>query len=278
MWSKPGTSWVSYQPQPQYRAWKALGDALNRTGRPIYYSICPHTPMPTHGAGKEFSGPGQLAYAPPSAWSREQRRALANSILVEYVNTHDQWYAPKPAGKPCQWVHGTHFDHECHGGIITNIDAMVQMTNLSYSVPGSWNDADMLQLCTFGLGRTEKGGTGMTLTEYRSHYSVWAVLASPLILSADLRTIKAKHPECLELMLNPEIIAVNQDPAGLPPFLVSQATNMSATRRASGAQPTSSEVTAQVFARPLHGGAIAVVLLNRDETPAKLRVSWAELG
>ena len=104
------------------------------------------------------------------------------------------------------------------------------------------------------------------------------MLASPLILSADLRTIKAKHPECLELMLNPEIIAVNQDPAGLPPFLVSQATNMSATRRASGAQPTSSEVTAQVFARPLHGGAIAVVLLNRDETPAKLRVSWAELG
>jgi hypothetical protein len=107
-------------------------------------------------------------------------------------------------------VNGSHFDHECHGGIITDIDAMVQMSRLSYSAPGSWNDADMLQLCTFGQGRTEKGGTGMTMAEYRAHYSVWAVLASPLILSADLRTIEAEHPECLALMLNPEILAVNQ--------------------------------------------------------------------
>ena len=66
----------------------------------------------------------------------------------------------------------------------------------------------------------------MTMAEYRAHYSVWAVLASPLILSADLRTINQTHPECLDLMLNREIIAVNQDPASLPPVLVSQATNM----------------------------------------------------
>ena len=103
----------------------------------------------------------------------------------------------------------------------------------------------------------------MTMAEYRAHYSVWAVLASPLILSADLRTINQTHPECLDLMLNREIIAVNQDPASLPPVLVSQATNMSAAKRAVGAEPSSSEVTAQVFARPLHGGALAVVLLNR---------------
>ena len=64
--------------------------------------------------------------------------------MQEYVNTHDQWYAPK-AQSPCRWL-GTHFDHECHGGIITDIDAMVQMTKLNYSAPGSWNDADMLQL------------------------------------------------------------------------------------------------------------------------------------
>ena len=42
---------------------------------------------------------------------------------------------------------------------------MVQMTRLNYSAPHSWNDADMLQLCTFGQGLTEKGGTGMTLAE-----------------------------------------------------------------------------------------------------------------
>ena len=105
------------------------------------------------------------------------------------------------------------------------------MTRLNYSAPHSWNDADMLQLCTFGEGRTP-GNVGMTMVEYRSHYSVWAVLASPLLLSADLRTIKARHPECLELMLNREIIAVNQDIGGLAPVLVSQITNMSAARQA----------------------------------------------
>ena len=132
--------------------------------RPIYFSICPHVPTPAAGAGREFSGSGQLAYAPPADWSAAQRHALANSILVEYVNTHDQWYAPKvrptyscnpslnawwrlrstclqlltaadmlQAPSACRWVNGTHFDHECHGRIITNIDAMVQMTQLNYS-------------------------------------------------------------------------------------------------------------------------------------------------
>lgn len=70
--------------------------------------------------------------------------------------------------------------------------------------------ADMLQLCTYGKGGTIHSATGMTLSEYRAHYSVLAILASPLILSADLRTIKQEHPDCLELMLNPEIVAVNQ--------------------------------------------------------------------
>eukprot|EP01051_Picozoa_sp_SAG22_P027573 SAG22_NODE_9291_length_598_cov_1.326653_1_plen_138_part_10 len=50
-----------------------------------------------------------------------------------------------------------------------------------------------------------------------------AVLASPLILGNDLRTVARDHPDCLALLLNPEIVAVNQDPAARAPFLVSQA-------------------------------------------------------
>ena len=59
-------------------------------------------------------------------------------------------------------------------------------------------------------GGTPHDTGGMTLAEYRAHYSVWAILASPLIISADLRTIKEQHPDCLALMLNPEIVAVRQ--------------------------------------------------------------------
>ena len=54
--------------------------------------------------------------------------------------------------------------------MIGDIDSMLQMTDLAYGRPGSWNDADMLQVCNFGKGNSP--GDGMTLAEYRSHYSV----------------------------------------------------------------------------------------------------------
>lgn len=45
---------VSWHAEPQYTAWKALGDALNATGRPIYYSICPHTLAPAENTAEEW--------------------------------------------------------------------------------------------------------------------------------------------------------------------------------------------------------------------------------
>jgi hypothetical protein len=218
------------------------------------------------GEGLPAEWTGTLAYAPPTEWTHEERKALANSILVEYVNTYDAWYTPP--------------GHGGHGGILSDIDSMVQLTNLNFSGPGSWNDgacahvwcvcvcmcvyvcvcvcgggggstngnagntvtllyqhivlhtnaslaADMLQLCTYGGGGTIHSKDGMTLSEYRAEYSVWAVLASPLILSADIRNLQRDHPDCLAVMTNPEIVAVNQDPAGFPPRLVYQTTNTS---------------------------------------------------
>ena len=79
----------------------------------------------------------------------------------------------------------------------------------------------MLQVCNYGKGYTP--GWGMTLSEYRAHYAVWAILASPLILGFDVRRVAADHPECLAMVLNEDIVAVNQDPAGLPPRLVAHA-------------------------------------------------------
>ena len=46
----------------------------------------------------------------------------------------------------------------------------------------------MLQACCFGEGKTPHWGGGMTMSEYRVHYTVWAILASPLILGADIRS------------------------------------------------------------------------------------------
>ena len=92
------------------------------------------------------------------------RHGLANSLLVEFANTPDQWRGGAA------------------GGIIANVDAMVSATRLSDSAPGSWNDADMLQVCNYGKGRTPGGG--MSLSEYRSHYAVCKGLDSSQFILA----------------------------------------------------------------------------------------------
>lgn len=67
--------------------------------------------------------------------------------------------------------------------------------------PGHWNDPDMLEV----------GNGGMTDTEYRTHFSMWSVMAAPLLIGSDLR--KAM-PETFEILSNREVIAVDQDPLG----------------------------------------------------------------
>jgi alpha-galactosidase len=149
---------ISIDPEPQYAAWAALRDALNRTGRPIYFSICPHAASDRKGTGAPFN----LIYAPPLAWNKAQRRDLANSLLVEYDNTMDSWADFTDAK-------GYH-----HWGVLSNIDSQIHSSRLQDTGPSSWNDADMLQVCNYGEGYTPGGG--MSLSEYRVHYTVWAIL------------------------------------------------------------------------------------------------------
>ena len=159
-------------PVQQLRRWQELRDALNRTGRPIYYSICPHGKPPSTGPSTPWVHNGSgLCYSPPRSWTAEQRKATANSILVEYTNLFDFWYAenwqdfrvcgPTPTCPDCPYVPGTthgscsRFPNGTHnpavppspGGLLTDIDAMVALTSPEDSGPGSWADADMLQVC-----------------------------------------------------------------------------------------------------------------------------------
>ncbi len=70
-----------------------------------------------------------------------------------------------------------------------------------YAGPGHWNDPDMLEI----------GNGGMTDTEYRTHMSLWSLLAAPLLAGNDMRTMK---PETVEILTNREVIAIDQDPLG----------------------------------------------------------------
>ena len=117
----------------------------------------------------------------------------------------------------------------------------------SYAGPGHWNDPDMLEV----------GNGGMTDTEYRSHFSLWSLLAAPLIAGNDLRNMR---PEIQEILTNKEVIAVDQDPLGREGTRVYK----------SGEQ--------EVWAKQLSDGRRAVVLLNRGSAEQEISANWEELG
>jgi alpha-galactosidase len=115
-----------------------------------------------------------------------------------------------------------------------------------FAAPGHWNDPDMLEI---GNGR-------MTATEYQTHFSLWAMLAAPLIAGNDLREMT---PETKQILLNKEAIAINQDKLG------------------KAAQRITQDGDTEVWARPLSGGGYAIALFNRGATGARVAVKWQDL-
>jgi len=116
-----------------------------------------------------------------------------------------------------------------------------------YGGPGHWNDPDMLEV----------GNGGMTAAEYRTHMSLWAMQAAPLIAGHDIR--KAT-PETTALLTNRRVIAIDQDPLGKP------------GRRVVRRGPH------EVWTRPLEGNRTAVALFNRAETLARVGATLDEIG
>lgn len=119
-----------------------------------------------------------------------------------------------------------------------------------YAGPGRWNDPDMLAI---GLGEFDAGH----LVEARTHFSMWAILAAPLLTGFDLNHAS---PALVELLSNPEVIAVNQDPAGNQGNLVVDAGDV------------------QVLVKPLSTrGERAVLLVNRGATTADATINAAQM-
>ncbi|PVI05753.1 glycoside hydrolase family 27 protein [Periconia macrospinosa] len=125
-----------------------------------------------------------------------------------------------------------------------------------YTGPGHWNDYDMLIV---GLNGESKQlvGTGLSDIEYRTHFSLWALAASPLLIGANVAKLSEYN---LATLSAKEIIAVNQDPLGAPMFL----------------QWSAPDNSTQIYAKALSGGAMAIALLNRGGTPAMITVSMRE--
>jgi|GEM_PF-231874 len=117
------------------------------------------------------------------------------------------------------------------------------------TAPGTFNDPDMLQV----------GNGGMTETEYRTHFGLWALMSAPLLAGNDVRNMP---PSVRDILAHPEVIAIDQD--GLS-FQAVKANDDGAGL--------------QTWYKPLSGsGARAVGLLNRGNTAATMAVTWTEIG
>jgi alpha-galactosidase len=115
--------------------------------------------------------------------------------------------------------------------------------------PGRWNDPDMLEI----------GNGGMTATQYQSQFSLWCILAAPLIAGNDLTTMSA---QTLAILTNAEVIAVDQDAAG-----------------EQGIQAAGSFIR-QVWCKPLGTdfNTKAVALFNLGGSAASITLNWTNIG
>src|SRR2546423_1278316 len=116
-----------------------------------------------------------------------------------------------------------------------------------FAKPGAWNDPDMLEV----------GNGGMTDTEYRTHFSLWAMMSAPLLIGTDLRTASAAT---LGILTNADVIAVDQDTLGRQAYVVKADSGRT------------------IYSKLLANGDRAVALFNETGSTATISTSAAEVG
>ena len=125
-------------------------------------------------------------------------------------------------------------------GVLRILDAQKPLRE--YAGPGHWNDPDMLEV-----------GNGMTVNEDRAHFSMWCLLAAPLISGNDLRHMSK---ETAGVLLNHDVIAVDQDKLGIEAFMYSTNNNV------------------EVWFKPLDNDAWAMCVLNRGTNSQSITFDW----
>jgi alpha-galactosidase len=137
----------------------------------------------------------------------------------------------------CEHDHGTWSSW----GVLRILD--MQDGLRGHAGPEHWNDPDMMEV-----------GNGMSASEDRAHFSLWAMLAAPLIAGNDLRTMSA---ETRAILTHEEVIAVDQDPLGIQGFKYRDHGDV------------------EIWFKPLAGEDWAMLVLNRGEEPAKVTFDWS---
>jgi alpha-galactosidase len=115
-----------------------------------------------------------------------------------------------------------------------------------YAAVGHWNDPDMLEI----------GNGGMSDDEYRTHMSLWSLLAAPLLAGNDLRDMRK---EILDILTNREVVAIDQDAKGAQGARVAKNGDL------------------EIWEKPLHDGSHAVGLFNLGKDSAMVTANFSDL-
>ncbi len=117
-----------------------------------------------------------------------------------------------------------------------------------YAGPGRWNDPDMMIV----------GMPGLSEAQNRSLFSLWCLMAAPLIAGNDLRNMSESTRE---ILTNLEAIGINQDPLGIQGHIIRQDGQVSIWGN-----------------KKLFDGSQAILIFNQNDSPAKVSIKWTEIG
>ena len=225
---RPGSRGREFQDARQYGAWGV--DYLK-------YDWC-------HAESLEV----RAAYETMGDALRASGRPIVFSICE--WGTHKPWLWAASVGGNLWRTTGDIYDGwtgnaRDRNGVLNILD--LQSGLEGFAGPGHWNDPDMLEV----------GNGGMSADQYRAHFSLWAILAAPLMAGNDL---SAMSEETRRILTNREVIAVDQDRLGVQ-----------------GRRVVRNGDT-EIWVKPLEGGSQAVVLLNRGAVATTIRLEWSALG
>lgn len=194
-------------------AYTRMRDALYTAGRPIVFSIC------------EWGG------SKPWEWAKDVGHLWRTT--GDITDCYD-----------CvqRWERGWKIILDLQYSLVQPADGQNNGIG-AFAGPGHWNDPDML----------EAGNAGLTFAESRAHFSLWGILAAPLMAGNDVRRMT---PEINALLIDREALAINQDPLGKQGWRFR------------------AEPGREIWVRELSGGDWAVALLNSGDAPAELEIDF----
>ncbi|KAL5315518.1 hypothetical protein ACEPPN_016386 [Leptodophora sp. 'Broadleaf-Isolate-01'] len=212
--------------QTTFARYETMAQALNETGRPIVYSLC--------NWGEDFVMSWGVSIA--NSWR------ISGDIYDSFSRPDDRCSCTEndPSSPWC-------VSPGAHCSVLTILNKIAPYADRGQ--PGGWQDLDALEI---GLG-------GMTDEEYIAHFSLWAALKSPLLIGADLRKLS---PEALTILNNPAILAISQDPLGVPATRVERNTSVPKDRYGIG--------ETHIWSGPLAGGDQVLILLNAANTDLEM--------